>query len=180
MSDELRRLLGGLEALATDSGIRFAVIGGVARGAWARPRATLDLDVIAGATEPGPIEAAAGRAGFVVKSGEAEGLSSAGMMRLRLPDHPQGAVRVDVIFALHPFYERVLERARPVAILGAYVAVASAEDLVLLKLLADRPQDRADVEAVVEAVGDDLDLALLAAEAASLEIDLPERLRRPR
>lgn len=178
MSDELRRLLSGLEALAAKSQVRFAVIGGVARGAWAVPRATLDVDVIAGTSDAVAIHASAASAGFVVMEADAQMLAASGMTRLRLPDHPRGAVRIDVILALHPYYERVIERARPVSLLGANVRVASPEDLVLLKLLADRAQDRADVEAILDAAGDSLDIELLAAEAADLEVMLPERLRR--
>ncbi len=43
-----------------------------------------------------------------------------------------------------PLLQCVIERARPVSLLGANVRVASPEDLVLLKLLADRAQDRAE------------------------------------
>lgn len=47
MSDELRRLLGATRALEEATGVKLAVIGGVARGAWALERNTFDVDVIA-------------------------------------------------------------------------------------------------------------------------------------
>jgi hypothetical protein len=56
--------------------------------------------------------------------------------------------------------------------------VAALEQL--LKLLADRTQDRADIEAIVAAQTGTLDLALLEHEAATLELELPSELRRPR
>jgi hypothetical protein len=62
-------------------------------------------------------------------------------------------------------------------VLGVHILVAAAEDIVLLKVLADRPQDRADVQAIVGAQGARLDLDLIAREAADIELDLPDFLR---
>lgn len=64
-----------------------------------------------------------------------------------------------------------------VAALGVQIRVARAEDILLLKLLADRPQDRLDVEAIASAQGARLDRELLRTEATALEVELPPSLR---
>ena len=51
MSSTILGALGRLAALLEAHGIEYAVIGGVAPAAWARPRATLDIDVLV-AREP--------------------------------------------------------------------------------------------------------------------------------
>lgn len=177
VTDPLRRLIGALALLEERSGARLVVIGGVARGAWATPRATADVDVLVDrddATELVPFAAAGG---LVAVAEEVERLRASGMTRLRLPDQLQGDVRLDVIAADHPYYRRVIARSRRVPVFGHDVRVAAPEDVLLLKLLADRAQDRADVDAIVAAQGAALDLDLIAREAAELEVALPAALR---
>ncbi len=175
MSDELRRLLQGVTALEERSGLRLAVIGGVARGAWATPRATMDVDVLAGTTDLRLILDCAADAGLVAIPEEVALLANADMTRLRLPDHPIGPVRLDLIAACHPFYERVLSRSRQIEVFNVNIRVASPEDLILLKLIADRPQDRVDVQAII-AAQQRLDLEILRCEAVELELTLPPEL----
>jgi predicted nucleotidyltransferase len=179
MSDSLSRFVLALPRLERDSGVRLVIIGGVARGVWASPRATMDVDVLADTDDPTLLASHAATAGLVAVPEEIEGLRNAGMIRLRLPDHLRGAVRLDVLAADHPYYRRVVERSVPVNVFGTRVRVAGPEDVVLLKLLADRTQDRADVEAIVAAQAGRLDLALLAREAAEIEVELPLELRPP-
>lgn len=180
MEPEGIRLIRALAALSEVSGVRIALVGGAARNVWAHPRATLDLDAIAGTDVPGPLIEAAARAGLVAIEDEVAALRSADMTRLRLPDHPRGAVRIDLLLSRHPYFERVLARARAAEVAGVTLRVACAEDVIVLKLLADRAQDRADVEAIVAAQGDRLDRDLLLREAGALELDVPAAiLRRP-
>jgi predicted nucleotidyltransferase len=173
MDNELERLLRGAVELQRATDLDVVLIGGVARGAWASPRATRDVDVIVGTAELEPVIAAAPHAGLTSVPDEVAWLASADMTRLRLPDHLTGPVRLDVIAAVHPYYERVIARARSLTVLGLEVQVACPEDVILLKVLADRPQDRADVRAIIEAQAD-LDWDLLRTEAAALELELPE------
>ena len=175
MDEAIERLLEAGDALARLTGYRVVVIGGVARGVWANPRATMDLDVILGSISLAEAIAVAGQAGLVAHEREVRALAKAGMTRLRLPDQPTGAVRMDVIAASHPYYERLVERS--VAMPGrTHLRLVSLEDLLLLKCLADRPQDRADVVALL-AGRPALDQDLIEREAEALELDLPETLR---
>ncbi|MDP2340273.1 MAG: hypothetical protein Q8O67_04895 [Deltaproteobacteria bacterium] len=176
MNDELHRLLAAAPALEVATGIKVVVIGGIARGNWAQPRTTDDVDVIVDTDRLQPFIDAAAKVGLVTVATEIRALALAEMTRLRLPEHPSGPVHLDVIAASHPFYGRVILRSTTVTMDGLTFRVASAEDIILLKLLADRPQDRADIAAIVDAQRGSLDLVVMRAEAAELGLDLPTSL----
>lgn len=176
MTEPLRRLVAALPSLGELTGHVLVLVGGLSRGVWAEPRATADVDVLyAGSLEV--LVDAAPSAGLAARADEVAALARAGMTRLRLPDMLQGATRLDVIHADHPFYQRVIARSRRAEIFGLEVRVAAPEDVVLLKLLADRPQDRADVTAILSAQGEALDRGLIHEEAVALELPLPAALR---
>lgn len=157
--------------------MRVVVIGGIARGNWAQPRNTDDVDVIVESSNLAPFIAAAPSVGLVTVPHEIEALAVAEMTRLRLPEHPSGPVHLDVIAASHPYHARVVARSSVVTMGALTFRVASAEDIIILKVLADRPQDRADVLAIIEAQADTLDRGLLQEEAATLGLELPAELR---
>lgn len=129
----------------------YAIVGAVARNAWAPPRATTDLDV-AIAAEPA-----------VVQKGERT-LRDLGYAPVRrhqvaaedaVPDlivfRSERSLprQVDFLVAKTEFEHQVLGRAVPVDVSGLQIRIASPEDLLVYKLLADRPRDREDAEAVV-------------------------------
>ena len=176
MNDELHRLLAAAPALEFATGIKVVVIGGIARGNWAQPRNTDDVDVLVDTDQLQPFIDAAAQVGLVTVPSEIMALALAEMTRLRLPEHPSGPVHLDVIAACHPFYRRVIERSTQVTMGALTFRVASAEDIILLKLLADRPQDRVDVAAIVDAQRGALDLVVMRAEAAELGLELPTSL----
>jgi hypothetical protein len=77
-----------------------------------------------------------------------------------------------------PAYQHVLERATEENWLAQPIRVASAEGLILLKLLAFRTQDQLDIENLVAAHRDQLDLAWIQSEwQAIASLDDP-RMRR--
>lgn len=145
----LADLLGAI-ARGLGSAGAYAVIGAVARNAWAPPRATTDLDLTV-AARPDALDAIANT------------LDAVGYRRVRgqradpgdvLPDilifraqsgHPR---QVDVLVAKTPFEVEVLRRARPIRVGSTDALVATAEDLVVYKLLAGRPRDWEDVRAI--------------------------------
>ncbi len=177
MNDELRRLLAAAAALEAATGVKVVVVGGIARGNWAQPRNTDDVDVIVDTTNLDPLIHAAGRVGLVAEPDEVAALAVADMTRLRLPEHRTGPIHLDVISSSHPYHQRVVARSSVVTMGGTTFRVASAEDVIILKLLADRPQDRADIIAIIDAQRDALDRDVLRAEAADLGLELPLELR---
>jgi predicted nucleotidyltransferase len=70
-------------------------------------------------------------------------------------------VRIDVIFALLPFELEAIRRAKDVTIAGRTVHVVTPEDLILTKIISERPRDVADTEAIVRRRIAELDLAYL-------------------
>jgi predicted nucleotidyltransferase len=66
-------------------------------------------------------------------------------------------VELDMSLAAPPFEREIIERARELTIRGAKLRIASPEDIVVMKAIALRPRDIADIEAIVE-LHPDLDL----------------------
>lgn len=173
MDDALGAFLRALRRLSELTGHPIVLVGGLARGVWARPRATQDTTVVYGGPDLDAIIEAAPAVGLTVNASEVASLAQSGMTRLRHPGQLRGPVRLDVIHGAHPYYQRLAARAVPSDELGTSVVVARPEDLIVLKLLAARRQDLADVEAILDAQAGALDAALIRAELETLEVDLP-------
>lgn len=129
----------------------FAIIGAVARNAWAPPRATTDLDltVLGDADLLTRVDAALAGLGYRTvrdqRADPADDLPDIKILRREDAELRQ----VDILVAKTPFEEEVLRRAVLVEVGSIEVPVATPEDLIVYKLLADRPRDREDVRAVV-------------------------------
>ena len=173
MDGPVRRLLGFVPALAER--VDLAVIGGLTRSVGGTTRATQDVDILVAETDLDVLDALGEELGLYVDHEEARNLRRSGMTRLRLPDFPTGAIRMDVITADHPYYRRVIQRAVTAELpeSGITVPVLTAEDLIVLKALADRPRDRADVVDVLEVQGDNLDRGLVERECRAIGIEPP-------
>jgi hypothetical protein len=138
---ELLKSLGNL--LAPFEG-DLVLIGGLAVNLHRRPRFTDDLDFL---TRPGPeyvgavVEALEG-AGYVAVKSFGEHLPSG-------PDFVQFAseeagVHIDVTTSKTDLQDSVIERALMLPEVPG-IRVATLEDLILLKLIANRHQDQSDV-----------------------------------
>jgi hypothetical protein len=163
---ELRgAFLAVLDALG-DAGIAHAFIGALPVLAWGRVRATTDIDlVVLAGDEWHRLTEALRQRGF--RAGRVVGPSEPSD---KLPDisvfhgpgHP--SVRIDVFIAKTEFERTVIETARTAAVLGTTVRLARPEGSIIYKLLASRPKDLDDVEAIFEArrtAGDMLDWSFL-------------------
>ncbi|MBX3225807.1 MAG: hypothetical protein KIT84_30480 [Labilithrix sp.] len=96
-------------------------------------------------------------------------LFEAGLVRLTLP--PGGAVVL--IASDSPYLEQVIERASTLDVASAKLNVATVEDLLLLKLEANRPIDLDDAIAIKDAYEHDLDRTYLAAQGDALGLRGP-------
>jgi hypothetical protein len=83
--------------------------------------------------------------------------------------HTASALPLDVVLAgpglEDQFFERVIVRT----IDGVRVPVASAEDLVVMKVLAGRPKDLEDIVAITAAQRDAIDVAYIRATLGAIE-----------
>lgn len=144
MNDDFRDLLSALAAAEA----RFLVVGAYAVGVHGRPRATKDLDVW--------IEASAENAARVMQA-----LRQFGAPLMGLSEQDLAAPGVNFMMGVPPRRIDVLTQISGVEFRDAWgrrvevafgeglrCPVISLEDLLANKRAADRPQDRADVEAL--------------------------------
>jgi hypothetical protein len=146
----LLRAIAAAYAWLDEASVPAAVVGGIAASLLGRPRVTKDVDVMAFAPDsewPGLLEAGR-RHGIEPRTGDA--LAFAGISRVLLLKHAPSEVELDLSFASLPFEREVIERASEYTIRGITLRVASPEDIVVMKALALRPRDVADIEAIVE------------------------------
>ena len=173
MADEAGRPSDALEAALTDviavltrAGITYALIGGLATGYRSRPRYTKDIDLILDIPQialPAVLEAL-GDLGFEFDQREVIEEFTRHHMAVLWRD----GVRVDWLKPLLPAYRHVLEHSRMESGPEGPIRVATAEGLILLKLLAFRLQDQTDVEALVAANHGALDIDWIKAEWRSV------------
>jgi hypothetical protein len=71
--------------------------------------------------------------------------------------HAPTALPLDIVLAGPGIEDRFFERVRSRDVEGTRVPVVSAEDLVVMKILAGRPKDLDDIRAVLAAYGGRLD-----------------------
>lgn len=151
-----------VEALAAASQ-PYCVIGALALGAWGRPRATYDLDllILAARSAPEPFLNPLLSNGFCIdERWRAENpMAKDAVLRLThsaAPDFP-----VDLIYATGELQRSALTRRRQKLLQGIHLWVCSAEDLLLLKLWASRPRDFDDAVTIVKNPNVQLDLTYL-------------------
>lgn len=154
----VQRLLLDAVAVVESARLPYMVLGGFAVRAWAIPRPTFDADVAVEADDAqlaGLLRMLAAN-GFDVPAEHRDGFqdSVAGMPKVRVSRFADGRVwEVDVFLVRTPLLRSALARRRAVEIGGRPVQVMAPEDVILLKLVANRPRDVADID----------DLLLLAA-----------------
>jgi hypothetical protein len=139
-------LVARVSAVLRARGIPFALVGAGALAARGVARSTFDLDLFT--TVPAPLDAhfwadlsATPGIRVVARSGDAED-PLLGVVRIEA----DGERTVDVVVGRHAWQADVVARATPVALAGVLLPVATASDLVLLKLYAGGSQDRWDIE----------------------------------
>lgn len=145
---------------------RGCVIGGLAVQRWGEPRQTRDVDLTL-------LAGLGGEERFV------DALLH--RYRARIPDARQFAldrrvvliethdrVPIDIALGGLPFEERLVSRATAFDVGTDRLITCSAEDLVVLKAFAGRPQDWLDVEGILARQGRRLDRDLIRAELTPL------------
>ena len=150
--DPLKATLAALIGWLRDENTRYMVIGGVAASLLGRPRMTRDVDVLVwiedDALWPGFL--ASGRAhGFVPRVADAIGFAS--VSRVLLVRHVSGSIDVDISLGGIPFEDEALARAGTGKLGDIEVPLPTPEDLVIMKAVAHRPRDTADIEGVLDA-----------------------------
>jgi hypothetical protein len=127
---------------------RFCIIGGLAVNRWGEPRATQDVDfcLLTGFKDEAKfVDKILGE--FPSRIDDAREFALAHRVVLCCASN---GVEVDVALAALPYEEKVIERATPHKFAPRVILItASAEDLIILKAIADRPGDWVDIQGVV-------------------------------
>jgi len=142
--------------------VRHALIGGLAVGLRSRPRATKDADFILTVPAlalPELLEELVCE-GFQIDVTDAIRRWSVERFLVLTC----GEVRIDWMQPILPLYANVLNTAETRPWLEANLRVATAEGLILTKMLAFRPQDQADIETLLIANRDTIDVDLIRRE----------------
>src|SRR5262249_33108130 len=82
--------------------------------------------------------------------------------------HRNTGVKVDVALGMSGFEQQLINRAVPVQIADFPIAVATAEDLLIMKVFAGRPKDDQDARGIATVRGHNLDWEYCLNTAAQL------------
>lgn len=144
LQELVSRALSSLE----ESGLNYAVVGGLALLMVGRDRSTRDLDIV--------VQLAPGQLKLLTETLRNHGfahhervdrhrLDQVTLYRFWLPvENLDLSLSLDVQEGHTPLHASLLERARSIPFATHQLRVATSEDLLLTKLLAFRPIDRAD------------------------------------
>lgn len=127
------------------------VIGGVAASLLGRPRLTLDVDVAVLLDENRweKFLSTGTRFGFMPRIRDA--LAFARRSRVFLLNHRPSGVDVDISLVALLFEEESIARAKWTDVGGLSIPLPTPEDLIIMKAVAHRPRDLADVESLLDA-----------------------------
>ena len=145
-----------------------AIIGGVAASVLGRPRLTQDIDVLVMLErhEWAPFLKAGRDFGFVPRIDDA--LDFAETSRVLLVLHQPSGVSIDIVLGALPLEDEIVRGARNVEIAGVRLPLAAPESIVVMKTLARRARDIADIEGILE-VHDRLDLGWIRTRLAEFD-----------
>lgn len=147
----LLHALGAVSAWLDATATPGAIIGGVAASILGRPRLTEDIDVLV-LLDPNewPTFLAAGRQfGFVPRTNDV--LDFARTSRVLLVAHQPSELPIDVVLGAMPLEEEIVHGASSAEIAGVTFPLSSPESIVVMKAIAQRPRDIADIEGILEA-----------------------------
>ncbi len=163
LSDELMRAVESLSEAFAARSIRYALIGGLATFMRGRVRFTKDVDFLLDVPQvvlPGLLD-------DLVKRGFS--LDPATVIKEYVQDHvtafPFGRVRIDWLKPVLPLYAHALSGAETLIWTEGYpIRVVTAEGLILTKMVAFRPQDQIDIDTLLTANRDNINIDLIREE----------------
>jgi hypothetical protein len=152
--------------------VKYALIGGLAVGYQAQPRGTGDVDlllVVPQLTLPGVLEELKEK-GFELELYDI----IPEWTRHHFVQFSYKGFRIDWMEPRLPLHQHVIDTAAEVIWNGQPVRIASAEGLILLKMVANRGVDRFDIESLVAAKGPSLNIEWIKKEwLAFFELEDP-------
>ena len=160
-------------------GYSFCIIGGMAVVYWGTPRSTQDVDISL-IVPLGDERAVAEKLLETFASRIDDAVEFAEQSRILLIKASNG-VSIDVAFAGFPLEQAMIARGTMCELQpGLSLRLMKAEDLIVCKAIAGRPQDVLDIRGIVDRQGEQLDRNQVRSELESfctlLETDEPIKL----
>ncbi len=169
----LLKLLARVQEKLNEAGIQSMIYGGIAVIAWGRPRFTQDVDLK-----------------VFLSRDEADRLVSCMIPEFR-PDAEDpktklqqvgfaffwdpSNIRIDLVLAETGFDLQAMSRSRPIEMLpGITLTLCSAEDLLVYKMISDRPRDNDDVPGIIHRQKKSLDDGYIETWLREFEIALDD------
>jgi len=132
-----------------DEEIRGVIVGGVAASILGRPRMTRDVDALILAEDTGWDRLVRSASSFGITPRIENAIDFAARTRVLLLRHDPSGVDVDVMLGALEFHNELVARSALVDLGVLQVRVPSPEDLVIMKAVARRPRDIADIESIL-------------------------------
>jgi len=127
------------------------VIGGLAASLLGRPRLTRDVDVLVLLAEGRWAEFLAAGTEFGFTPRRSDALAFARETMVLLLRHEKSGIDVDLVFGSLAFEKEAVARVTWMELGGIRVPLPLSEDLIIMKAVAHRPRDLADIEAILAA-----------------------------
>lgn len=159
--------------------IPYVIIGGIALQRWGEPRFTRDLDVTI-LVNPDEEERVIKKILRAFSPRISGALKFALKNRICLVKSSDG-YEIDISLGIPGYEEEVIKRSIECEIKKRYyVKICSAEDLIIHKAVAGRPQDLGDIESIIIRQGDKLQVRYIRKwlRKFSNTLNMPEILKR--
>lgn len=140
-----------LERWIEATGTPSVVVGGVAASLHGRPRATRDVDALVLLNEDRWEEFLASGERFGFQARRLDAIAFARKVRVLLVHHRPSGIDVDITMGLLPFEEEAVARGMPIESVGLALRIATPEDIIIMKAVAHRGRDMADIESILDA-----------------------------
>lgn len=133
-----------MQVIETD--YKGMIIGGIAVITLGYPRVTTDIDAtifVSPDDLPALFERLRGQR--IIPRIE-DAISFAKTNHVLLMKHQESGIDIDISIAILPFEEEAISNCRVVDFAGVKIAIPRAEDMVIYKMVAYRPEDLRDIE----------------------------------
>jgi hypothetical protein len=167
---QLEEALQSVVLVMEEQGLPYMLIGGMANLVWGEARTTQDIDITV-QVDPAALPDTVTRLVQAFRALPENPLAFVERTRV-LPVVTLNGIRADIIFAELPYQEEAIRRARPVTFGETIVRVCSPEDLIIHKIISERPKDLDDVKGLVRTQGPRLDRTYLDPLVFGLAADL--------
>ncbi len=164
-----------LQSLLSRFHERGVIVGGVAASLLGTPRYTVDLDAVflLNFDDIPRLLTEAGKLGIAPRIADVAGFAR--KTRVLLLRHTVSGTDIDLSLGILPFEVEMVERSRVVDLGPITLRLPMPEDLIIMKAVAHRPKDLADIQAIAAShPGLDRERIRFWVEQFGEALDLPE------